>query len=179
MSFSRIAVDTYGDKAAELAVNRANQRIGDVTSEHSAIAAESEAIVADALTADPKEAQRLCKRHEALRVRRMAALMGELRIMGLKSEATQAIRAAARAHAVKQSELLATCEEDLRKAAMSLGYSDGDRNWTQLFVTDPNRRATLAARADSELRANNFNAVTAEDKSHEAELRRRIAEALK
>jgi hypothetical protein len=179
MSFSRITADTYGNPDAELAVNTANARILEVVNEARQIEEEAAAIVATALNADPKDAPKLCKRHEALRARKLRALMYELRIPGLKREAETAVRVAARAHAEKQAELLATCEGDLRKAALSLGYVEGDRNFTQLFVSDPNRRGCLGSKTDAEFRANNYHALTAEDRIHEAELRKRIAEALR
>lgn len=179
MSFSRINADCYGDETAELAVNTANMRLTEIANEHREIEEEAAAIVETALTADPKDAPKLCKRHEALKARTLRALMYGLRVPALKMEAEGAVRCAARAHAEKLAELLATCEADLRKAALSLGYVEGDRNWQQLFVTDPNRRATLGAKADASSRANNFHALTAEDRIYEAELRKKIAEALR
>lgn len=179
MSFSRITTDTYGNADAELAVNTVNMRIGEVANEHREIEEEAKAIIEAALNADPKDAPKLVKRHEALWARTLRAMMYELRIPSLKREAEQSVRVAARAEATKQAELLRVCEGDLRKAALSLGYIEGDRNYTQLFVTDPNRRATLGAKADAEFRAGNFHALTAEDRTHEAELRKRIVEELR
>ncbi len=84
------------DDAAKEAVNAVNAAIGAVQTEAAAIDSEAAAIVADAEGADPTAAEKLAKRVEALRVRRVANILRELKILPLKETASTAVRIAAK-----------------------------------------------------------------------------------
>ena len=89
------------------------------------------------------------------------------------------IRAAAATEAQAQQKGVEIAEEMIHVHATSLGYSHGDRFYTQILVSDPNRRSSLQARNRCQLEAGNLQLTTEADKAREAELRKEIEAALK
>jgi len=179
MSFSRINATPYDDEAARAALDHVNEAIGAVAEEAAAIVGEGEALVKAAMDAEPKDATKLAKAGQALRTRRLANLLREMRILTLKQDAQVTVRAAAASEVERIKPALAAHEATLGETAQTLGHQEGSRLWTQLFVTDPTRRDLLRAKNTAHNSSVNLRTMTPEDFAYAAQLRAAIAAALK
>jgi len=177
--FTNIIAETYKNAEAEKAKEAINTVINSVACEQVALARAGADLVTNALEADPEDAPKLAKAVEALRVRRLRNLMLEMQVPRLKAAAQAVLRAAAAAEVIAQQEGVEIAEESIHVHATSLGYSQGDRFYQQILVSDPNRRNALQTRNRVQLEANNLQLLTDADKAREAELRKEIEAALK
>lgn len=167
------------DEAAKDAVNTVNAAIGEVQTEAAAIDSEAAAIVADAEGADPTDAAKLAKRVEALRVRRVANILRELKILPLKESASTAVRIAAKQQGEQWSRELVEIEAVIGKAADMIGAVEGTVRRTSMIRTDPNRNSLVGAIRDCGFAACNYSAVTADDKARVVELKGQLASMLR
>jgi hypothetical protein len=177
-TFTKItgAVMRY-DKALP-AIQEANAAIDAAERVLGTIELERDALVESAMLAEPSEAAKLTKAAEALRHKRLSALLAMARIPHLKDAAQTAIRTAAAEDADTHASALKTHEAQLNEAARLAGYQPGSRQWLLMFSNDGTLAAVKRFVTEAKAASLNFRAATPEDGDAMAEVQRQIRSML-
>ncbi len=174
MSFQRIGGAVMGLDKAVPVIQKANGAIDAANQSLATIEMERVSLIETAMQADPSDATKLTKAAEALRHKRLSALMQATKIPSMKAAAQVAIRAAAAAAVESHRQALETHTAQLREAAKLAGYQENDRQWVSMMTGDRTLNNVKRFMAEDKLTANNYHAMTPDDDAAMADVQRQI-----
>jgi hypothetical protein len=178
MTFQRIGGAVMQYESALPEIEKANQAIDGMVQALAVIQTEVDSIIELAKRGEG-DAAKMIKQMEALRHRRLAALMQAVKIPMLKAAAQVAVRQAAAEGVEMHRQALETHQAQLADAAKLAGYQEGDRQWISMMAGDQTLASIKRFMAEDKSLAFNFTAMTEEDMVAAADIQTQIIEMLK
>jgi len=157
MNRANLPAGANNDPEAIKRRDKINTEIGAIESEQSSIDAEAKAITETAINAaTADDAKTLLKRIDAVRVRRLAVCIRELRLIGFESDYNRAVKEAARNEVNRLQGEFDAREAELNKCADALGYAADQVQRTTLIRTDLKRSQIAGAIKDASNTSGNY-----------------------
>lgn len=179
MNIAQLPAGANNDKNAIEQRDKINTEIATIRGELTGIDLEAQAITNEAInSAKTDDAKALIKRIDAVRVRRLAVAIRELRLIGFEGDLNRAVKDASRLDVARLQKELEAREIELNNCADSLGYASDAVQRTTLIRTDAKRTQLNGAIRDASHTANNWR-YRASDEAREMELTQTIMNVLK
>lgn len=179
MNIAVLPAGATNDKNAIEQRDKINTEIAVIRGELTGIDQEAKAITNEAInSATSENSKALIKRIEAVRARRLAVTIRELRLIGFEGDYNRAVKDAAYLEVNRLQKELAGREAELNKCADSLGYAKDAVQRTTLIRTDIKRGQLMGQITDANKSVGNWF-YRAGDQAREMELTQTIMDLLK